>query len=245
MKFILPVFTIFVGLLGIYLVRFHAKEIDKNALLAPDHLEKYIPQKILGATSIDKPLGETEEVVKAAESILLVSDFLNREYTLSNGEKVSVYISYWMKAKETLERATTHTPDRCWVRNGWQCNPKTRNTADVIDVDGKQLKPAIYGEYTIAGNGQKHTRYVWYWFLADGEVYQFEGKNYIPNPFTWLKNALTATVEETPEMYFIRIDSDKPLEHLRNNKEFKQILSHLGDMILFNNSKDTDNAKRK
>lgn len=245
MKFILPIFTIIVGILGVYLVRFQAKEIDKNALLAPNHLEKYIPKTVAGATSIDKPLGESAEVIKAAEDILLVSDFLNREYTLSNGDKVSIYISYWMKAKETLERATTHTPDRCWVKNGWQCNAKTRNTSLVVDVEGKKLKPAVRGDYTISGDGKKYTRYVWYWFLADGEVYSFEGKNYVPNPITWLKNALTATVKETPEMYFIRVDADKPLEELLINKEFKQILSHLGEMILFNKTTISEDAKRK
>ena len=53
----------------------------------------------------------------------------------------------------------------------------------------------------------------------------------------WLKNTLTYMNRKAPEMYFIRVDSDKPLDEFRKNAEFQQLLKYLGDMILFEGKK--------
>ncbi len=202
------------------------------------YLKTQIPDKFMGATSTEKELGATEEVVRATEKILNVSDYLNREYTLSSGKKLTLYISYWEPAKDPIEQASTHTPDRCWVNNGWTCNEQTRRLSDTITIKdfNKKLKPARYGEYTFKRDNdiyKPYIRYVWYWFLVDGKVYEFTKKNYAPSPYLWLKNTLTYMNQKAPEMYFIRIDTDFPIDELRNDLEFNQLLKYLGEMILF------------
>ncbi len=233
MKFILPILSLIVACVGVFWVCNPQIKISNENLLAKDYLKSTIPDKFSGAVSVEKPLGQTEEVIRATEKALVVSDYLNREYTLSNGKKITLYISYWKRSKETVERASTHTPDRCWIKNGWSCNSQTRRNADIITVGDKQLLPARYGEYSISDNGRKITRYVWYWFVVDSKIYQFTSENYVPSPIQWLKNALTSAVADAPEMYFIRIDSDYQLDQFRTNPEFQELLNCLGDMILF------------
>ena len=61
--------------------------------------------------------------------------------------------------------------------------------------------------------------------------------NRFVSPKMWLKNILTYMDQKAPEMYFIRIDADFPLDALRSDKEFQRLMKYLGDMILFEGSK--------
>ncbi len=251
MKAFFSILSFLVACVGLFLVLSAEKTASKliSESTAIGYLKTQIPDKFMGATSIEKELGATEEVVRATEKILNVSDYLNREYTLSSGKKLTLYISYWEPAKDPIEQASTHTPDRCWVNNGWTCNEKTRKLSEDISIEGleKKLKPARYGEYTFKKGdtfSKPYTRYVWYWFLVDGKVYEFTRKNYAPSPFLWLKNTLTYMNQKAPEMYFVRIDTDFPIDELRKDAEFQQLLKYLGDMILFEGAKGRSaNAK--
>ncbi len=243
MKKFFSVVSFIVACLGIFFV-FTAEKKSKliSESTAVGYLKTQIPDKFMGATSVEKELGATEEVVRATEKILNVSDYLNREYTLSSGKKLTLYISYWEPAKEPIEFATTHTPDRCWVNNGWVCNEQTRRLSDSIKIANQQkkIKPARYGEYTYSfkdGISKPYTRFVWFWFIANGEIYEFTKENKGVSPYMWLKNTLTYMNQKAPEMYFVRIDSDIPLDEFRNDTEFQQLLKYLGDMILFEGKK--------
>ncbi len=243
MKTFFSILSLIVACFGVFFVFNAKKAFQKEAdSIAVGYLKSQVPEKFGGVTSVEKPLGATEEVERASEKILNVSDYLNREYTLSSGKKVSVYISYWAPAKEPIVTASTHTPDRCWVKNGWSCNDKTRRFKDIIVLDdaNKKLKPARYGEYSYVSSmsmGKKFTRYVWYWFLVEGEVYEFTKSNYYTSPLAWVKNTLSQLKNKAPEMYFVRIDADFSLDELREDKEFQQLLAYLGDMILFEGAK--------
>ncbi|MBE6413531.1 MAG: exosortase-associated EpsI family protein [Verrucomicrobiaceae bacterium] len=243
MKKFFSVVSFIVACLGIFFV-FTAENKSKliSESTAVGYLKTQIPDKFMGATSVEKELGATEEVVRATEKILNVSDYLNREYTLSSGKKLTLYISYWEPAKEPIEFATTHTPDRCWVNNGWVCNEQTRRTSDILTIENNinKIKPARYGEYTFSTNdgiSKPYIRYVWFWFIVDGKIYEFTKQNKGVSPYLWLKNTLTYMNQKAPEMYFIRVDSDKPLDEFRKNAEFQQLLKYLGDMILFEGKK--------
>ncbi len=229
-----------VACLGVFFV-FNAKEgfKGKKESTAVGYLKTQIPDKFMGVTSVEKPLGATEEVSRASEKILNVSDYLHREYTLSSGKKFTLYISYWEPGKDHIINAAAHTPDACWVGNGWVCNPNTRRTSDFIGINNvvdKKLKPAIYREYSYSTSlfeKKSYSRYVWYWFLTDGKVYSYTKTNSFPNPFVWMANMLKYMQQDVPEMYFIRIDADFPIDELREDKEFQHMLIYLGNMILF------------
>ena len=57
-------------------------------------LKTAIPYEIDGWTSKDSGLGDTEEVQRAAEKVLNVTDYVNRTYS-KNGADFTVYIAYW------------------------------------------------------------------------------------------------------------------------------------------------------
>lgn len=195
-------------------------------------LASKIPLRIGGMAGVDKPLGNTEEVIRASEKVLNVSDFLNREYTTASGIKFTLYISYWSKNKERITNASSHTPDRCWVKNGWKNRSGKAKVVDSLAAGGKKLMPAYYREYSIETGFGEERRNVYYWFVADGKHYDF-GKNkssYIPNPWVWLKSGLFIG---SPEMYFIRLDSSSDMSLILEDGDAQKLLEYLGGLAIY------------
>ena len=133
-KNILSFFCIAAMLAGAYFVLYDWNgAVGEVELIKPEkHLEIAMPMDFDGLKGRDIPLGNTEEVTRATEKILAVNEFLNREYTLPDGRKFSVYISYWAPKKEPVRVASTHTPDRCWVRNGWKNDDSKKKQNEVL-----------------------------------------------------------------------------------------------------------------
>jgi hypothetical protein len=215
-------------------------------LIKPEkHLEASIPMDFDGLKGRDIPLGATEEVMRATEKILAVNEFLNREYTMPDGRRFSVYISYWAPKKEPVRVASTHTPDRCWVRNGWKNDDSKKKQHEVLNVAGKNLMPAYYREYTVENMEKIYRRYVWFWFVVDGKRYDYKtSDNYAPNPIMYVKNMVEDALQGSPEMYFVRIDSDIPLAELFKAREFKSALEKLGELILFEKKQPESGIKK-
>ena len=198
-------------------------------------LEKLVPAEIASMTSENKPLGNTEEVVRASEKILNVTDFLNREYTTADGVKFTLYISYWAENKTRVVLAATHTPDRCWVKNGWKSLPDCAKSDVVVSTGGRSLMPAYLRRYEIKTDAQTIERDVAFWFIVDGKSYDYGSENlYVPNPITWLKSTLFAS---SPEMYFVRIDSSEDISKILGRADVKALLEKLGDLTLFERPK--------
>ena len=195
-------------------------------------LGKDIPARIGALTSVEKPLGNTEEVMRASEKILMVSDYLNREYTLADGRKFSLYISYWVKNKMRITDAASHTPDRCWVKNGWENVAEAAKINASLEAGGRRLMPAYERVYRIGNNISVEKRNVLYWFVVNGSHYDFgkEKSSHIPNPFVWLKGAIFVGA---PEMYFIRIDSASDLPGVLKDPDAQKLLDYLGKLAIY------------
>lgn len=195
-------------------------------------LAKEIPARIGSLTSEEKPLGNTEELARASEKILMVTDFLNRDYTLADGRTFSLYISYWVKNKMRITDAASHTPDRCWVKNGWKNNVEFSKIDSSLTAGGARLMPAYSRVYTIGNEVSAERRNVLYWFVADGRHYDFgkEKSSHIPNPIVWLKGAILVG---SPEMYFIRIDSRHDLAGILADADVQKLLESLGRLAIY------------
>lgn len=246
-KNILSFFCIAAMLAGAYFVLYDWNgAVGEVELIKPEkHLEIAMPMDFDGLKGRDIPLGNTEEVTRATEKILAVNEFLNREYTLPDGRKFSVYISYWAPKKEPVRVASTHTPDRCWVRNGWKNDDSKKKQNEVLTVGGKPLMPAYYREYTVENMGKSYRRYVWFWFIVDGKRYDYKmSDNYAPSPIMYVKNMIEDALQGSPEMYFVRIDSDVPLAKFLGQKEFKSALEKLGELILFEKKQPESGIKK-
>lgn len=230
--------NIFVGLVvavAIYFLFFAYSTTVKTQPKATDHLKQSIPATLDGWTSKDLPLGPTEEAVRSAEKILGSNEYLNREYTSVDGSKsFVVYIAYWEAGKANGRVVTDHTPDKCWVLNGWE-NDKSKARSDVVlEADNMKLIPAFYRRMTFKNFSTPVERFVCFWHMMDGVRYDYGESGTIFNAFSfeYLKNLLISTFKGAPEQYFIRVDSSQDILTLKEDKDFQKIVKSLGKLVL-------------
>ena len=60
----------------------------------------------------------------------------------------------------------------------------------------------------------------------------------ISNPISYLGHAFSDALAGSPEQFFVRIDSEYPLENFINNKDFLELLDKLGTMVLYPKNKE-------
>lgn len=236
MQKIFTVFAIIVCLLSLGLVfLWSPSSKDLRPPKPVGHMDQAIPMTFGKWKGQEKPLAETDEVLRATESLLAVNEFLNRTYRASNGEEFTLYISYWAQGKEPTVKAASHIPDNCWVRSGWTNIEEAKAYGEEIKLDGKYFQPLYSRKFGVKTNRNNMVyRYVWYWFLVEGKSYDFgSGDLAIPSPVNYVKNMIRESREGIPEQYFIRIDSDKPLSELYEDEDFKDLLKSLGNFILY------------
>ncbi len=89
-------------------------------------LASLVPEKIPGWTVKDQPIAETEEMKKAVDEMLNYDDAVYRIYTQGK-TTISVYVAYWKPGKMSPRLIAGHTPDVCWVNNGWKCTARDFN----------------------------------------------------------------------------------------------------------------------
>ncbi|NBB78634.1 MAG: exosortase-associated EpsI family protein, partial [Verrucomicrobia bacterium] len=66
------------------------------------------------------------DMAESPESSARISEFLNFDDALfrvfERGDTfIGLYIAYWTPGKASYRWAGAHTPDTCWVQNGWSC----------------------------------------------------------------------------------------------------------------------------
>lgn len=179
----------------------------------------------------DEPLGPTEAVRRSTVDILRFDDYVYRRFRRGNVE-FSIYVAYWSKGKMPTRLIAEHTPDRCWVENGWRCTkrlPKHQMT-----VEMRHLQPAERREFIPPG-GVSGTQHVLFWLLAGGKAYDFDPHaNMVDHAIRWWTAAVREAFETgQPEKLFVRIASNTPFEQLWSDQEFVAMVKALGDLGLW------------
>jgi len=184
-------------------------------------LGNIIPDSVDGWTCEEIPLGSSEATSESAMKMLKLDDFVQRKYS-RNGQTITVYVAYWQPGKMDTRLVASHTPDRCWVENGWKC-VQTRH-ADVLELDGLATAPAEFRVFDIEG----HMSVVYYWLMVNGQLYVFGNRlNSYPEPADFLRDFFREMVKGRPEQYFVRISSSLSDESLRSEPLFRQIMECL------------------
>ena len=192
------------------------------------HLAQSVPPTLSGWNVRDVPLGQNEFMSGEVEKVLNYDEFVSREYS-RGGENFGVYVAYWGAGKMPTRLVASHTPDRCWTENGWQCLQMKFKTPEVFE--GTALQPAEWRMFEPPHGGVPI--YVLYWHLVEGRTYDYgERFNAIPDPFLWWKDAMQQAVLGSREQYFIRLTSSAPLENLWNDPGFAEIIRGLGRLGL-------------
>lgn len=170
---------------------------------APD-LASLFPTALPGWSVRDLPLAETEEAKKAVTSVLNFDRYISRHY--QRGElELSVYVGYWAANKVPPRMVGVHTPDTCWVQNGWSRLDRRRGIS--IPTLGYTLPPAEFGVYTIQGQ----IRHVYFWHLVGGKPYAYEqeGLHTLTAP---LQDLAAFGLQQRREQIFIRVASNMPFQ---------------------------------
>ncbi len=201
---------------------------SEKAQTREPHLARSLPVAMTDWTSRDVPLGPSEFMVGEVEKVLNFDEYLNREYTRA-GEKFGLYVAYWGAGKMPTRMVASHTPDRCWTENGWQCREMKFKQTGVFP--GLALQPAEWRVF-VPPRGEQPT-YVIYWHLVEGRIYDYgERFNQVPSPTLWLKDAVAQAIQGSREQYFIRLTSSQPLENLAADPGFAVLLRGLGELGL-------------
>jgi hypothetical protein len=194
-----------------------------------------VSANILGWTSKDLPLAETETMMAQVNNILQFDQYIYRLYEHDNTQ-VTVYVAYWGPGKVTTADAGTHNPDSCWVNAGW--TREERKYGVERTLGGKKLKPLEYGVY----GREKMKLPVIFWHLVGDEVNRYQDQKE-----GW-RNGLEGRIERIPliwadlkkyglnqrrEQMFIRITANKSFETLFQDPDFIRLMEALAPLGIF------------
>jgi hypothetical protein len=182
-------------------------------------LSEIVPETIPGWTVRDLDLAESPESSARISEFLNFDDALFRHFRRGDTE-VGLYIAYWTPGKASYRWAGAHTPDTCWVLNGW--TRLDREYAVPLEVAGSQFKPAEFGIYARDGQSQN----VYFWHLVGGTPFSYDQKG-TPNIFGALLDIQRYGLNLREEQYFIRLSSNKTIEELEAQPGFARIARSL------------------
>jgi hypothetical protein len=182
-------------------------------------LADIIPSKLSGWKIKDMDMAESPESSARISNFLNFDDAIFRVF--EKGDTfVGLYIAYWSPGKASYRWAGAHTPDTCWVLNGWT---RTDRAYSIPFQHGDtHFQPAEYGVYEKNGSAQN----VYFWHLVGGTAFGYEQEG-VPNIFGALLDIKHHGLNLRQEQFFIRLSSNRSLENLKNTQGFNEILDSL------------------
>jgi len=156
-----------------------------------------------GWTRETKAIAETPEIKNAVTELLNYTDALLVDYTKGH-RRVSVYVAYWEPGRMSPRLVAGHTPDVCWVGNGWKNETAVRPATPTPSPADRLMAQ----ERVFSLRGQ--TEYVWYWHLVGNRVRPPAARQE-----TWqaeIADMLRQGLGQRQEQFFIRISSNEPFE---------------------------------
>lgn len=192
-------------------------------------LSEAVPQELPGWEIEDHELAESEEMQDRVEDILNFSKALFRSYSKDDTE-IAVYIAYWEPRKMPVRMVQAHTPDICWVRNGWEVADSEYSVA--LSADGIPLKPA---EFRVMTRDPAPLQYVYYWHTVGDRIYV---NRTIGSWDRWdpIKSLFKFGLKQRREQFFIRLSSNRPFSEIWNDPDFQIILKDLADLAIKENA---------
>ena len=182
-------------------------------------LADILPETLTGWQIVD------HDMAKSPEASTRISEFLNFDdaifRTYHRGDTVvGVYIAYWKPGKASYRWAGSHTPDTCWVINGW--TRSDRQYSIPFEQLGRKFEPAEFGIYEKNGLAQN----VYFWHLIGGKSnsYKQKGHGYY---FNALRDIQRYGLNQRKEQFFIRLSTNKDLEALEEQPEFEKLMEAL------------------
>jgi len=187
-------------------------------------LEDLISSDLPGWHMEELPLGQTEEVRNAVVGTLRFDDHLSRLYRRGNVQ-VGVYIAYWRPGTMPVRKVGVHTPDTCWIQNGWTCTFRESQVQKI--VGNGPVKPAEYGIFEI----QSVRQHVLFWHLVGDRIHTYEQQGLHSLTAAW-DDTLQYGLNQRQEQFFIRVSSNVPMEEIWEDEGIQQLMNEIAALGL-------------
>lgn len=175
-----------------------------------------LPKVVDGWNIKDMPIANSGEMKKAVDELLNYEKAVFREYE-KGGRVLQLYAAYWPPKRFHPRMIADHTPDVCWVSNGWQMSKA--DYVYQVPSDGLALQHAQYRLFEAHGSFLN----VIYWHVVDGRLSGYaEGINTRSNKFT--EDILASIKSGSGEQFFIRLSSPQPWTDWRGDPLYEEIL---------------------
>jgi len=203
----------------------NVQEGDLSTPLRPVRLDTAVPATLPGWTGKDEPLGPNEMIRSAVERTLNFDDHVYRIFT-KDGTRLGVYAAYWRPGRIPIQKVASHTPDRCWSENGWNC--LDMRFAERVAVPGVALRPAQWRIFTPPGSPEAR-EHVLYWHLVGDRLYDYgERFNKRPDIVKWWRDTVDYAFSGSDAQYFVRLTSNRSFAELADDPAWRQLLAALG-----------------
>lgn len=201
---------------------------DRRTPARPMGLAARLPHQIAGWTGRDQPLGPTENASSAAARSLNYDDYVFRVFTKS-GQSFGVYVAYWRAGRLPIQKAASHTPDRCWTENGWSCLEQRYDVS--VQIGLRRLQSAQWRRFQPPNGVSNRSQYVLYWHLVGREQYDYGRRfNARPDLVKWWSDTVRYAFSGSEEQYFIRLTSDLPFDEIWADVGIRQLVELLGEL---------------
>lgn len=222
--------AVLVAAVGLQFVRFRDMSGgDRTAAARPIELQRRLPAQLAGWVVNDEPLGPNETVRTSIERVLNYDDYVYRLYR-RDGTTVGIYAAYWAADRMPVQKVASHTPDRCWIENGWTC--LDQRFAERIATGPVHLQPAQWRIFQEPGrDGRKE--HVLYWHLVGTRLHDYGGRLATsPGLIAWWRDAVAYAVAGSREQLFVRVTSSVPFERLQAEPGWKTLVEVLAGLGL-------------
>ena len=209
----------------------------KHPQLIQGSLDSIVTADVEGWQVRKLEIADSAEMRSRVMNILQYDDVIFRDYRRGD-TNVQIYVAYWKPGSVPYGQAGVHTPDTCWVTNGW--TEEQRRHAQTLSVAECETKPAETGRFAL--RGQKLD--VAFWHLVGGRVNSYEQYNWrdgvagirerLPHLFQDLRRYGRNLAQE---QLFVRISSNVPLETLLKEPAFARLLETLRPLGIFEGDK--------
>ncbi len=173
----------------------------------PGCLAEVLPRDVGEWSSQDASVAETEEGKRKTIEQLSYDQAVVRIYEHS-GVKIAVYAAYWGGGGISPRMVASHTPDSCWVLEGWVRKQAVEYSRTLND--GLMVVPARYRVFEKHGNVQ----HVLYWHFVDRKLFYYKEPGELPPWWAVFYDITRFRIGENAEQLVLRISSNVPIEQV-------------------------------
>jgi hypothetical protein len=195
---------------------------------APGRLRTVLPSQLPGWRVSDEMLGQNEGVSASVRRVLNFDDYVYRRFERA-GTQFTIYVAHWTSGRMPTRLIAEHTPDRCWIENGWKCILK--KVLRDFKAGDLTFKPA---QWRMFAQPQSETPYyVMFWLIVGQTAYDFDAhQNMLTHVWRWWEGVLQEAQGNRKDHIFVRIVSQQPLETLAPDPSFQSAVRGLATLGL-------------